>query len=416
MKKALTIILMLFIVFSAFAAGSNESASNQGPVTITYYGRPDVEMEKKVIADFEAENPGIKVNYVELPSSSNDRLKTIQTVLQAGGTEMDVFAGDACWPPIFISADWIVPLDDYVGKSTFDLYIDTMLKAYTVNGKTYGLPYMADVVAMYYRADLLEKYNLPVPTTYDEVVKYSKIIMEGENNPDLYGWGSIWVQNESLACCFYSFYWALGGPDMVNDKGEFTFDYEIAEKALAMMRSFIDKEKISPEGMGSFDTNTMRNAVIAGNFIFTSDWLSGYAKYNAEGSAVNGKMKITSAPTNGSIGGWGLMVSKFSKHKEEAAKFAAYRASYAGQKTAMEMVKQVPTLKQFYNADSVLPGFEYIPEFLAPLSTARPRGLTPFYAEISSKIQVEASAVVTGMKTAAEAAESLKSSIEAILN
>ncbi len=415
MKKLMAVMSMLCIALSVFAMGSQESNVSNGPVTITYYGRPDVEMEKKIIADFEAENPNIKVNYVELPSSSNDRLKTIQTVLQSGGTEMDVFAGDACWPAIFISADWIIPLDEYIDKEVFDGYIDTMLSAYTFNGKTYGLPYMADVVAMYYRSDLLEKYNLPVPTTYEEIIADSKIIMEGENDPDLYGWGSIWVQNESLTCCFLSFYWALGGPDMVDENGEFQFDADIAKQALELMRSFIYTEKISPEGMGSFDTNTMRNTVVAGDLIFTSDWLSGYAKYNSEGSAVNGKMKIASVPGNGALGGWGLMVSKFSEHPAEAAKFAEYRASYEGQKTAMQMVQQVPTLKEFYDPSSTLEGFEYIPEFLEPLSTARPRGLTPFYAEISSKIQVEASAVVTGMKTPEEAVESLMNSLNAIM-
>ena len=239
--------------------------------------------------------------------------------------------------------------------------------------------------------------------------------MAGENNPDLYGWGSIWVQNESLACCFLSIYWALGGADMYTD-GQFTFDYEIAEKALETMRSFIYTDKISPEAMGSFDTNTMRNAVMAGNFIFTSDWLSGYAKYNSEASSVNGLMKITSAPTNGALGGWGVMVSAYSQHKEAAAKFAQYRASYAAQKVAMQMAKQVPTLKVFYDPATVLEGFEYLPDFLAPLSTARPRGLTPYYAAISSKIQVEASAVVTGMKTPAESIASLKSAISSVID
>ena len=27
----------------------------------------------------------------------------------------------------------------------------------------------------------------------------------------IYGWGSIWVQNEALTCCFLSFYRAMGG-------------------------------------------------------------------------------------------------------------------------------------------------------------------------------------------------------------
>ena len=69
MKRTIAVIMMVLAAFSAFAGGSAES---DGPVTITYYGRPDVELEESIIAAFEAENPDINVEYVELPSSSND--------------------------------------------------------------------------------------------------------------------------------------------------------------------------------------------------------------------------------------------------------------------------------------------------------------------------------------------------------
>lgn len=413
MRKAILVIMIMLAACSVFAGGSSEK--KDGPVTITYYGRPDVELEREIIASFEAENPGIKVNYVELPSSSNDRLKTIQTVLQSQGTEMDVFAGDACWPAIFISADWVEPLDDYITPEVRGGYIDTMLSAYTVNGRTYGLPFMADVCALYYRDDLLSKYGLTVPQTYDEILEYSKIIMEGEADPDLYGWGYIGVQNETLACCFLSIYWALGGPDMVNEDGEFTFDYGIAEKALELMRSYSFGEGISPAAIGSFDTTTLRNNVMAGNIVFDTDWLSGYAKYNGDSSSVKGSMKIAALPTNGAIGGWGLMVSAYSEHKEAAAKFALYRSSYESQMKALEMVDQVPTLNVFYDPETVPAGYEYLVDFLAPLSVARPRGITPFYAAISSRIQIEASAVICDMKTPAEAVKDLEAGINSVI-
>ena len=135
-RKIVAIILALCVMFSMTACGSSEKVQNTLPreqkqnaaaegteavedIVLNYYGRPDTDLERQIIADFEAENPGIKINYVELPSSSNDRLKTIQTVLQAGGTEMDVFVGDACWPSIFVSAGWVEPLDSYIDASGY---------------------------------------------------------------------------------------------------------------------------------------------------------------------------------------------------------------------------------------------------------------------------------------------------------
>ena len=72
---------------------------------------------------------------------------------------------------------------------------------------------------------------------------------------------------------------------------------------------------------------------------------------------VKGNMKIAALPTNGAIGGWGLMVSAYSEHKEEAAKFALYRSSYESQMKALEMVDQVPTLNVFYDPETVPAGY-----------------------------------------------------------
>ena len=66
---------------------------------------------------------------MELPDSSNDRLKTINTVLQAGDASIDVFAGDVVWPPIFSSAGWVIPFDDYLEEGELDAVSYTHLEA-----------------------------------------------------------------------------------------------------------------------------------------------------------------------------------------------------------------------------------------------------------------------------------------------
>ena len=101
--------------------------------------------------------------------------------------------------------------------------------------------------------------------------------------------------------------------------------------------------------------------------------------------------------------------------EEAAAKFALYRSSYESQMKALEMVDQVPTLNVFYDPETVPAGYEYLVDFLAPLSVARPRGITPFYAAISSRIQIEASAVICDMKTPAEAVKDLEAGINSVI-
>ena len=75
MKKALTILLVLMLgTMMAFAGGkkeSNEAAAEteNGVVEITYWDNNAspirTEIFTNLIAEFEAENPDIKVNFVE---------------------------------------------------------------------------------------------------------------------------------------------------------------------------------------------------------------------------------------------------------------------------------------------------------------------------------------------------------------
>ena len=105
MKKLFALLLVALLVLPLLAGCAQQ---DEGPVTITYYGRPDEKgIETMMIEAFEAENPNIKVNYVELPESTDQKLQTINTMLQAKDPAMDLFVGDVVWTPIFASADWV---------------------------------------------------------------------------------------------------------------------------------------------------------------------------------------------------------------------------------------------------------------------------------------------------------------------
>lgn len=337
-RTALTVLLLTasLTLGACKASGSGDGGQTGGePVTINYYGRPDDNgVETAIVAAFEEAHPDIKVNYVELPDSSNDRLKTINTVLQAGDSSIDVFAGDVVWPPIFSSAGWVIPLDDYLDQGEMDAYLPGPLSAFQLNGKTWGLPFMADAGALYYRKDLLEKYGKPVPETWEELAATGKEIAEAEG--DMSGFVSYWMQNESLTSSMLEFYWEKGG-EVVDENGANVLDEAKLAETLAEMKAMID-HKVAASGIETFNTAASRAVVTAGGAVFTRDWLSGYAPFNAEDSAVAGNMEIAPLPSYGSLGGWGVMVSAFSGNQEEAVEFAKFRANYESQMIACDLV------------------------------------------------------------------------------
>lgn len=65
MKKLLSVLLVLVMCFSLFASGSSEAkASENKTVTLEWWTwDPEmIEQNRSIIAAFEAQNPGIKIN------------------------------------------------------------------------------------------------------------------------------------------------------------------------------------------------------------------------------------------------------------------------------------------------------------------------------------------------------------------
>lgn len=431
MKKMLPILLAVALIFSLVAcsvttdapdtqADNQDEASEKKakPTVVNYFGKPDEELELEIITAFEAENPNIKINYTALTGGSNDKLKTVQTVLQAQDDSIDVFAADAAWPYIFTAANWVTAYDDIKGALDGDFLKDYMtVSNFQHNGKTYGIPFQVNVGTLYYRKDLLEKYNQEIPETWEKLVKVSKVIMEGENNPDLYGYGCGWKQSEGLACAAYEYMW----PNGVNivENGQIDIDVNQLEESIRFMVDLM-KEGISPKEMPSFSTSDVRGLYKAGNLIFARDWATGTTKHflNPEGNEYHDKTGVTVIPGgHGTLGNWGLMISKYSKNKEAAAKFAKFRASKVNLLLQNAQIGALPsTISAYENATLEENLLRYRDSIFEVIQTSKPRPITPFYGEISQVVQLQVHSALTGLITPKQAAELIEKEVTRILN
>jgi multiple sugar transport system substrate-binding protein len=154
------------------------SESGAAPVTLEFWdmswgpaGQYDVKA-KELVAKFEADNPGIKINYT---------MKTwdnwYQTFAQAVGANEapDVSTGGGFQPfGLQQDADAILPLNDIVDKwkadGTYDDFVDGSMDYYLDGEGNYlAIPWATDIRVWYYREDLLQQAGVDVPTTYAEL-------------------------------------------------------------------------------------------------------------------------------------------------------------------------------------------------------------------------------------------------------
>ncbi|MFN8442979.1 MAG: extracellular solute-binding protein [Caldilineaceae bacterium] len=104
----------------------------------------------------------------------------------SGGQAPDIFNGSGQWMLEFTSASETSELDDLLGKEFLSNFQESGIKAMTVNGKLYGMPYFLDPRGLYYRTDLFEEKGLKAPQTWADVREAAKALT---NSPSLYGIG-----------------------------------------------------------------------------------------------------------------------------------------------------------------------------------------------------------------------------------
>ncbi len=175
---------------------------------------------------------GNKVNIVPMPSSTTDQFAQYRLWLAAGNSDIDVYQTDVIWAPQL--ANHFVDLTA-AAKDVAAQNFPSIIESQTVDGKLVALPIFTDAPALYYRKDLLEKYNLPVPKTWHGDGRDAKTIMDGERaagNKDM--WGFVFQGNayEGLTCDALEWVKSYGGGQIVEPDGKITINNPKAAAAL----------------------------------------------------------------------------------------------------------------------------------------------------------------------------------------
>jgi trehalose/maltose transport system substrate-binding protein len=174
----------------------------------------------------------------------------------------------------------------------------------------------------------LEKYGYKEPPkTWEELRKIAKTIQDGERaagNVDFCGF--VWQGSsyEGLTCDALEWIYSFSGGSIIESDGNVSINNANALKALELAKSWAGT--ISPRGVTTYKEEESRNIWQSGNAAFLRNWPYCYALGANKESAIAGKFGVTVLPKGGdgeknaaTLGGWQLMVSRYSKNPEVAA-------------------------------------------------------------------------------------------------
>jgi trehalose/maltose transport system substrate-binding protein len=377
----------------------------------------DLQFYAKEFKKFEAET-GDKVTIVPMPSSTTDQFAQYKLWLAAGNSDIDVYQTDVIWAPQL--ADQFVDLTA-AAKDVVSQHFKSIIDSQTVNGKLVAIPAFTDAPALFYRKDLLEKYDQPVPTTWTQMASEAKLIMDKEReagNKNM--WGFVFQGNayEGLTCDALEWIYSYGGGQIVEPDGTISINNPKAVAAIEEAKSWVNT--ISPPGVLAYQEEESRGVWQTGNAVFMRNWPYAYSLGNSADSKVKDKFGVAPLPAGpdgksaATLGGWNIAVSKYSKHQDEAIKLALFIASKDFQKDRAIERSNLPTIESLYDDPDVAKAQPIVP-FMKPVfqnAIGRPsRGTGIKYNEVSSDFWSAVHDTLSGNGSAADNLEALEAKL-----
>ena len=366
----------------------------------------ELEQTQRILDNYRSRCPNVTINASQSPDLANDRLGYYNTQLDMGSADIDIYQIDVTWPGTF--ADHFINFYDYISPESeaIQQHFPAIIENNTVEGKLVGLPWFTDAGLLYYRTDLLEKYDLEVPQTWDQLERASEIIQRGEREAGNSSfWGYVWQGRASEAITTNALEWQAshGGGTIISPDGEVQINNPETAAAMSRAREWIGW--ISPPSIDEFTPGESLQLWQEGNAAFMRNWPFAYSiSDNPQVSNVAGMFDVTQLPGDtpelrtGTLGGWQLAVSRYSEDVEAAVMLAEYMTSPEAQKLRAE-AGLLPTIDALYADEEILAAAPFLTAMREILQNATPRPSTiagdhygqvsRFYYEAISEILYE---------------------------
>ncbi|MDD4011126.1 MAG: sugar ABC transporter substrate-binding protein [Sphaerochaetaceae bacterium] len=328
-RLVLVAMVLAIAAFAVFASPVAEKTAEVVTLKMEQFSGSDATLSgdalRKMIAEFEAQNPNIKVELQTI--GYTDYFTQLQSKV-VGGNAADVFELNYENFVAYASQGALADISSYLGDTSG--FNKTALNAFNYQGTQYGVPNSFSNCVMFYNKALFDKAGLAYPTndwTWKDVEEASKKIMSLESG--LWGFYRPLTFNE-----FYKGVGQNGGKMLSSDGKSFTVNTpENVEAARLMAGWQIDSHIMPTEaemgGMGDWDL--FKSGRLA--MLVTGIWAFGDFTANCPFA-----WDITVEPGNTAKATHFFsntyVVSATSKHPQEAAKLAQF---LAGSKEATKL-------------------------------------------------------------------------------
>ena len=423
MNREVVIRIELAVCIVVLSLLLGDCTSVHAPVTLTFvdqeWATTTFNQEREQELQQFTRETGIQVKLLPSPESTREQLALWRELLRPGVSGPDVYTIDVIWPGIL--NENFIDLKPYFANEISGGF-PAITASYTVDNKLVAVPYDANIGLLYYRTDLLREYGYrEPPRTWDELESMAARIQAGERAKAKKArtefWGFVWqgAATEALTCNALEWQAAAGGGQIIEKDKTISVNNPDAIRAWQRAARWVGS--ISPPGEVGYKEWDSLNVWIAGDAAFMRNWTLGYVDSQAAGSPIRNKFDVSLLPGGktgrvGTLGGTGLAVSRFSAHPREAVELVRYLISRNVQVRRSRLLSEAPTRLELYDLPEVLdssPRFALLSQAFRTGIVSRPSNLTgKKYEEVSNAYMQAVHSVLTGERTAPEAATALE--------
>ena len=371
----------------------------QEPVVISFLMlAPETPLFEPVIAEFEAQNPDIRLEMVEGPNAPNLVEDLNTSALLLGRSPYDLINLDVVWTAKFAAAGWLLDVSDRLADEQMAEFLDSTIEAGRYEDKLYRVPWRTDAGMLYYRSDLLEAIGAAPPDTFTELFDLSQTL-QVETDVD---WGYLWQgrQYEGLAAMFVEVLSGFGGYWIDADSLEVGLDQPESVNAVRFLLDTI-AAGVSPPGVTTYQEEETRRLFQSGGAVFMRNWPYAVPLLDADESPVSGQVGIRpmiGTPIGegaGCLGGWGWGIVSSTPHPEEAWRVVEFFTSEAVQRQNA-LAGYMPSLRSLYADPEILAAHPYFSELFDVATNTVLRPNIAQYAQASDILQRYLSAALSG--------------------
>ncbi|MDJ0780363.1 MAG: extracellular solute-binding protein [Desulfosarcinaceae bacterium] len=185
----------------------------------------------------------------------------------------------------------LMPLNDLVDKYR-DRYAIEEATLIRFGGDIMAVAFQVNAQHLFYRKDLLAKYDIPVPTTYAEVLAAAETLKA--KGAIAFPLGGTFMRGWNIALEFINIYLAMGGELFQAGSAEAAFDGDKGVQTLELMRQLL---AYMPPNALLADTTMVMQQFQQGQIAMANLWASRAAKMDDRTeSTVVGQIEFAAAP------------------------------------------------------------------------------------------------------------------------